>query len=230
MKTSIAVVGVIILLIGAGVLVYGMNYPSPPATTTTTTMTPSSVAVVPATSRTVDAGGLWSFGMNLQKGETVSGTASIQGYNSSAGPVFFYIQNESTFIYWGGCAPCALPSGGYTGLANYTLPSSGTYSFTWTAPYSGAFYLAFDNENYNQKANANLQATGSFPATTTTIVSSPPSSMTTNNNLVYAGAIVMVLGIIIVALGAMMKSGKPPAKVEPQAGAPTTNPASPPKR
>ncbi len=195
MKTSFVVVGIVVLIIGIGVAVYGLYYPAaaPKATT---------VTVVPASSRSIDKDGMWSFGVNLQKGETLNGTAEILSYNQTAGPVFVYIQNESTFIYWGGCAPCSLPSGGYNGLENYTLPSNGVKAFTWTAPYSGAFYLVFDNENYNQKANATLQASGTVP---------PASSSSTamNSTVVAVGAAIAIIGAVIAGAGAVIKPARP---------------------
>jgi hypothetical protein len=198
MKTSILVAGIVILIIGLGVAVYGIYYPATKPTTTT---------VVPASSRSVDANGMWSFGVNLQKGETLNGTAQILSYNQTAGPIFFYIQNESTFIYWGGCAPCSLPSGGYNGLENYTLPSNGVKTFTWTAPYAGAFYLIFDNENYNQKANATLQANGTVPSS---------GSAAMNPTIVAVGAAVAIIGAVIAGAGVIMKTSGP----APQKGTP----------
>ena len=101
MKISIAVTGVVVLLIGLGVWAVAAYTPVPTSTSTTT----STASVIPSANRNIDPNGDWSHGMTLQQGETVTGTATIQGFNSSAGPAFFYIMNESTFIDWGGCAP-----------------------------------------------------------------------------------------------------------------------------
>lgn len=203
MKTSVVVGGIVLLIIGVALLAYGLYYP--------TSSAPSVVQAVPLASRNIDAGGTWSFGVSLQKGEALNGTAQILDYNQSAGPIFLYIQNESTFIYWGGCAPCALPSSGYSGLANYTI-SNGIEKFSWTVPYTGSFYFSFDNENYGQLANATFAATGAMP--------SSGSGTMVNNSLVYAGAIVAVIGAIVTGIGVTIR-GSPSSRKEP---APTTKP------
>jgi hypothetical protein len=186
MKTAMVIAGIVILIAGLGILVYGVYYQSNQTTIT---------QVVPFSERVnTDAGGTWVHTMKtLQAGETVNGTAQILSYNQSAGPVFLYIQNESAYIYWGGCAPCSLPSLGYSNLENYTLPSNGVKSFSWTAPYSGSFYFIFDNENYNQVANATFAATG-----TTT------STVTGNTTLVLGGLAVAVVGVIVAVVGLSM--------------------------
>lgn len=184
MKTLVVVAGIVVLIIGLGVLAYGIYYPTNKTTST---------QIVPQSKRSVDANGLWSFGLNLNNGETINGTAQILSYNQTAGPIFLYVQNESAFIYWGGCAPCSLPSSGYNNLENYTLPSNGVKAFSWTAPYAGAFYFVFDNENYNQNANASL-------AVSETSV----SSSTGNSTLFFAGLSVAVVGVIIAVAGASM--------------------------
>ncbi|MGI0086249.1 MAG: hypothetical protein ACREBQ_14310, partial [Nitrososphaerales archaeon] len=204
MKSVIVVAGIVVLIIGLGILVYGVYYSS---------STTKTVSVVPQSSSSVVANGMWELGMNLQSGEKISGTAQILSYNATAGPVFLYIQNESTYIYWGGCAPCGLPSGGYVNLENYTVGSNGMYSFTWSVPYTGAFYFVFDNENYNQNTNATMVATGAINSTTSG-----------NTTLVLSGLGVAVVGVIIAVAGATM--GGRPRPMKPQAA--TTTKSAPP--
>jgi hypothetical protein len=215
-KTSIAVVGVVVLIIGLGIWAFAAYSPIPSSTTTTT----STDTAIPAASRTIDGGGTWSHGVNLQSGETVTGTATIQGFNKSAGPVFFYLMNESLFIDWGGCAPCGEPSSAIGHLAagsfqNNTMPSTGTLSFTYIAPKTGGYYAVFDDEAYGPSAQATLSANG--VASTTMTTNSPYVS----GYLPLIGAAIAVLGVIIAALSLMMK-GKP--KMTSQ----TMQPASPP--
>lgn len=205
MKTTLVVAGIVILVVGLGILVYGLYATSNNSTTT---------EVVPQTQRSIDGGGSWVLGMNLKSGETLTGTAQISSYNSSAGPVFLYIQNESAYIYWGGCMPCTLPSSGYVNMENYTVPSSGVQTFTWTAPYTGAFYFIFDNENYNQ----NTQASASIAATV-------PSTTHGNSTLVFAGLAVVVVGIIV-AIAAASMSGSPKPPKPPAPATTTTSPSS----
>jgi hypothetical protein len=199
-KTSIAAAGIVVLLIGLGIWAFAAYSPIPSSTTTTT----STVTAIPATSRAIDGGGTWSHGMNLQGGETVSGTATIQNFNQSAGPVFLYLMNESVFIDWGGCAPCTEPSSAMGHLAagsfqNYTIPSTGTLSFTYTAPNTGGYYAVFDDEAYGSSAQASLSANGVTSATMTT------NSPYVGGYLPLVGVAIAVLGIIIAALSLMLK-------------------------
>ena len=193
------------LLIGLGIWVVAAYTPVPTSSSTSTT----TATVVPSSSRNIDGNGDWSHGVTLQKGEMVTGTAAIQNFNKSAGPVFFYMMNESVFIDWGGCAPCAEPSSAVGHLAassfqNNTMPSTGTLSFTYTPPSTGAYYVVFDDLSYGQSAQAVLSANG---VTTSTVTSASPY---VGGYLPLMGAGIAVLGVVIAAIGAMM-SGRPKA-------------------
>jgi hypothetical protein len=191
MKAPIAVVGVVLLLIGAGLAAYGIS--SPLSQTSQKTTTVNSV-VTPTTTRTVDSAGIWSpAAAVLTKGEIVTGRFTISNYSSSVGKVFLYAQNISQFIAWGTCAPCTSPS-----LENWTLPSTGTYAFTWTVPYSGSFYMSFDNEYYNAAAPAVYSANGTSTSTTSITTSTP------NTTFIYSGAGLLVVGAIVIAAGMLM--------------------------
>jgi hypothetical protein len=186
LKPYIVIPGVIVLIIGIGL--FSVSYLAPATQTITTTH-----VVIPDATRKIDAGGTWSFGTNLTKGEVLNGALSIANYNASAGPIFFYIQNESSYVSWGGCAPCA-----GNNLENYTLPSSGSYSFSWTAPYSGPFYLTFDDEAYPQSAQAAFNANG----TVTTTNSIP------NTSFGYPGVALSVIGVALAAVGSVVGGRK----------------------
>jgi hypothetical protein len=203
MRTPLVAVGIVVLLIGLGIWAIAAYTPVPTSSSTTTT----TGTVIPSTSRSIDGNGDWSHGATLQSGETVTGTATIQNFNKSAGPIFFYFMNESIFIDWGGCAPCAEPSSAVGHLAagsfqNNTIPSTGTLSFTYTPPSTGAYYAVFDDTAYGQSAQAVLSANG---VTTSTVSTASPYA---GGYLPLIGAGIAVLGIIIAALGAVM-SGRP---------------------
>ena len=209
MKNSILAVGVEILVIGLGIWALAAYTPVPTSTSTAT----STANIVPSTNRNIDANGDWSHGVNLQAGEVVTGTASIASFNPSAGPAFFYFLNESVFIDWGGCAPCAEPSSAVGHLAtgsfsNYTMPASGTYSFSYTAPSTGAYYLVFDNEAYGQSAQATLSANGVYQSAMTT------NSPYVSGYLPLIGAAIAVIGIIVAAMSVVMQ-GKPKTQSSP---------------
>ena len=208
--------GVVVLLIGLGVWALAAYSPVPSSTATTT----NTESVIPSANRNIDANGIWSHGMSLQGGETVTGTATITNFNNTAGPAFFYILNESLFIDWGGCAPCGEPSTAMGHLAsgsfqNSTIPSSGTFQISYTAPSSGAYYMVFDNEAYGQSAQASLSATGVSSSTMTT------NSPYLSGYLPLVGVVIALLGIVIAALAVVMK-GKPKT-----ASTPPSPPASP---
>jgi hypothetical protein len=209
MKTSVAAVGIVVLLIGLGIWVFAAYTPVPSSTSTTT----GTLAAVPSASRNIDAGGTWSHGVSLQSGEVVTGTATIQNFNKTAGPAFFYLMNESVFIDWGGCAPCAEPTGAMGHLAagsfqNNTMPSGGTLSFTYTPPKTGGYYVVFDDLAYGQAAQASVSASGVVTSTVTT------NSPYVGGYLPLVGAGIAVLGIIIAAISLML-SGKPKAPSSP---------------
>jgi hypothetical protein len=197
MKKLVAIVGVVVLLIGIAVLAYGF---ANPVTTQTTRTTSTMVSVVPQTSRSIDAGGIWSPGaVNLQQGEVVTGSFAVTDYASSAGPVFVYIQDEQQFRAWFGCSPCTSPSDG-----NYTA-SSTSQSFTWTVPQTGAYYFVVDALSYGKSASTTFKADGAIPTTVTDVTVSP------NMPVLEAGVGLMVLGAIVLAAGIVMTESKRPS-------------------
>ena len=199
MKTTIAVVGIIVLLIGVGLVAYGASNPVKSITDKTSDI---SSVVTPLTTRIIDAGGLWSPGAQvLTKGEVITATFTLTNYSSTQGPVFLYVQNLSQFIAWGACAPCTSPS-----LSNTTLPSNGTYRLTWTVPYNGSFYFSIDDEAYNSSAAAQFSATGN------TTVSVPVTIVSQNTTFLDSGAGLIIVGAIVLALGLVATGSKPDEK------------------
>jgi hypothetical protein len=203
MKTAIVVIGVIILLIGVGLLAYGEANPIKTGGNSTSVLSPQST-------RAIDPDGTWSPGAQvLSKGETVTAKFTITNYSSSMGPIFLYVQNLSQFIAWGGCAPCTSPS-----LVNQTLPSSGTFTLTWTVPYNDSYYFTFDNEFYNASAPAVFSANATVNSTT----SSP------NTTFLYSGVPLIIIGAIIIAIGLLVSGSRPPPSTKPLAS--STSPST----
>lgn len=213
MKSSIIGVGVIVLIIGIALFAYGLVGTSGSGSTTTST-----VSAVPISQRTIDADGTWSFGKTFTAGQVVTGQASISGFNSSAGTAFFYVQNESSFIAWAGCSPC-------TGVnqLNKTFTSSGSITFTWTVPATGAYYFVFDNEIYNQKAAATFSANATQAGT----ANGQPGSMTSPAS--EAGIALVVIGAIIAIVGVALKPRTRPAMQPEPKTETTTAPPTPPQ-
>ncbi|HZW84819.1 MAG TPA: hypothetical protein VFE91_02820, partial [Nitrososphaerales archaeon] len=188
--------GVVVLIIGFAIAGFGLTTP---VTTTTTTTGTTTQALVRSTQRTVLANGFWAMGAaNLQPGEVVTGSVSVSNYSAAKGPVYVYVQNESSFIAWGGCAPC-----GGTNELNKSLPSSGSYSFTWTAPKGGSYFFVLDSDYYGAAAPASFQATGVASGTSSSTSTAP------NTTLNYGGFGVAVLGAIILAAGLVMGAPAP---------------------
>ncbi len=193
MRAQLVAVGIVVLLAGIAVAAYGLSSPISQTSTTTATTT---AAVVRDTGRTVSANGFWAMGAaNLNSGEQITGTVSVSNFSAAKGPIFIYVQNESSFIAWGGCAPC-----GGTNELNKTLSSSGSYSISWTAPSSGSYYFVLDASYYGAAAPAHFSATGVTTASTQTTQSSP------NTTLNYGGFAVAVLGAVLLAAGIVMGS------------------------
>jgi hypothetical protein len=153
--------------------------------------TTSTDAVVRNTNRVVSPTGFWAMGAaNLNQGEPITGTVSVSNFTASKGPIFVYVQNESSFIAWGGCAPC-----GATNALNQSLPSSGTYTISWTAPAAGSYYFVLDDSYYNAAAPASFSATGTTSATSQVTQTIP------NTTADYGGFALAVIGAIVLGVG-----------------------------
>ncbi len=191
MRSALVAVGIIVLLAGVAVAAYGL---SSPTTQTTTTVTTTTDALVRDTGRTVLANGFWAMGAaNLNSGEQVTGTVSVSNFSASKGPIFIYVENESSFIAWGGCAPC-----GGTNEVNESLPSSGSLSISWTAPKAGSYYFVLESSYYGAAAPAHFSANG------VATVNGELTQTTPNTTLNYGGFAVAVLGAFLLAGGMVM--------------------------
>ena len=183
-----------------------MAYPNTQTKTTTVTSTQS---IIRPANRVLSANGFWAMGApNLQQGQKISYTVTVSNYTASEGPLFLYVQNESTFVAWGGCAPCA-----GTNEQNQSLSQSSPYSFSWTVPASGSYYFVLDASYYNASAAA------SFSATHVSTSTSQSTQTTPNTSLDYAGVIVAVVGAIVLGIGLVSGS---PTKKEQTAQTPAT--------
>ncbi|MDA4127581.1 MAG: hypothetical protein OK452_10350 [Thaumarchaeota archaeon] len=197
MKTSWVAVGIVVLLAGLAIAAYGL---STPTTTTSTTSTTTTAAVVRTTNRVVSPTGFWAMGAaNLNQGEMVTGSVSVSNFSAAKGPIFVYVQNESSYIAWGACFPCA-----GTNALNKSLPSSGTYTISWTAPNAGSYFFVLDDSYYNAAAPASFSATGVTSASAQTTQTTP------NNTLNYGGVAVAVIGAIVLGIG--ITAGAPAKK------------------
>ena len=191
MRVQIVAIGAVVLLVGIALLAYGI---ATPVTQTTSTTTSTTVAVVRDTGRTVSANGFWAMGAaNLVAGEKITGTVSVDNFSASKGPLFIYVQNESTFINWGGCAPC-----GASNVLNATLPSSGSYSLSWTATQAGSYYFVLDASSYGAAAPSHFSATGAE------VMNVQTTQTNSNDTLNYGGLAVAIIGAIILAAGLVM--------------------------
>jgi hypothetical protein len=191
MRAQLVAVGAVILIVGIAIAAYGL---ATPVTQTTSTTTTSTGAVVRDTGRTVTANGFWAMGAaNLANGEKITGTVTVDNFSSSKGPMFIYVQNESSFIAWGGCAPC-----GATNELNASLPTSGSYSISWTAPKAGSYYFVLDASYYGAAAPSHFSATGVTSTNTQTTQTNP------NTTLNYGGFVVAILGSLVLAAGLVL--------------------------
>ncbi len=192
MRTQLVAAGIVVLLIGVAIAVYGLSTPESQTTTTTTTTTQ---ALVRDTSRVVSPNGFWAMGAaNVVQGESVTGSVSVSNYSKSDGPIFVYVLDEPTFIDWGGCAPC----GESHAAVNASLSTSGSYSISWTAPAAGSYYFVLDSSYYGAAAPASFSASGVANTSVQSTQSVP------NSTFNYAGFAIAVLGAIVLAAGVML--------------------------
>lgn len=208
MKSSIAIIGIVILIIGFAVAGYGMAYPNTQTNTITVTSTQS---IIRPANRVISANGFWAMGApNLQQGLKITYTVAVSNYTASDGPLFVYVLNESSFVAWGGCAPCAM-----TNQQNQSISQTSSSSFSWTVPAAGSYYFVVDASYYNASAAA------SFSATHTTTSSSQSTQTTANTSLDYAGVIVAIVGAIVLGIG--LVTGSPTKKKQPETPPPAKN-------
>jgi hypothetical protein len=211
MKTTMVIVGVVVLILGIALIGYGLAYPS---TTTSTTTNSSNSVVSSVSNQAIGKLGTFETGVALSQGAKITGNFSLTNYLPSEGLYFFYVENKSQFVAWGNCSPCGSPT-----VVNGTASSSGTYSFTFTTPASDTYFFVFDAESYNATSQANMVAstTASTPQTVT--------SQSLNAGPVYGGLALLAIGAIIAGVGAVM-GNKPKVKKqdEPVVPSPSAQP------
>ncbi len=189
-------VGLVLIVVGAGVAYYGFQNPITGQTTNTTS---STAALISRESFTLQATQPpWVLTSTIQKGQVVTGIFGLTNYTTSQGPVFFYVQNETQLVNWGKCSPCDWPT-----IINETSPSTGVYQFTWTVPSNGAYYFSFDPEFYNATVPAYFDANVTTPTTNTLTTTSP------NTTFIYSGIGLGIIGAIVLAAGVVLTTSKP---------------------
>lgn len=199
MKVAVLVLGIIILIAGIGVFVYG--YATPVSRTVSTPMT-SNVQLPPVSDHPIAQGGTFATGsVQLTAGTHLAGQFSIQNYSTSSGPFFFYILDKPTFVTWGNCSPCDV-----TAAVNGTASSSGTSTFSWTVPTTGSYFFVYDGEAYKSGSLVSLTGSGSLSTTQTNMVQS------SNTAMIYLGAVLTVVGLIVAAFAFVSESPPKPAK------------------
>jgi len=211
LKTTIVIVGVVVLILGIALMGYGLANPS---TTTVTSSMNSNSVVASVSDQSIGNLGTFETGASLAQGVKVSGNFSVANYTPSKGQYFFYVENKSQFVAWGNCSPCASPT-----IVNGTASSSGTYSFSFTASAADTYFFVFDAESYNASSQANMVAASS---------SSTPQTVTNqslNAGPVYGGLALLAIGAIIAGVGAVMGNKPKMKKEDTVAPAPSVQPA-----
>lgn len=186
----LALIGVILIIVGAGLTAYA--YASPTKTQESVTGTQPLISYVTFTLQATQPP--WVLSTQLKSGQEVNGTFGLTNFTSSEGPVFFYVQNETELVNWGKCSPCAWPT-----IINDSATSSGTYTFSWKAPATGAYYFTFDPEYYNATIPAYFDANTTSSPTTITVTS-------LNTSLIYGGVGLAIIGAVLAAVGLVISS------------------------
>jgi len=189
----IAIVGIILIAIGAGLASYGYVTPIKSQSTVDNSVSQPLISRVTFTLQATQPP--WVLSAQLKQGQVVNGIFGLTNFTSSQGPVFFYIQNETQLVNWGKCSPCAWPT-----LVNKSSPSTGIYTFSWTAPAAGAYYFTFDPEYYNATVPAY------FDANTTNVVPTTITTTSANTNVIYVAIGIAIFGAVLAGVGLVMGS------------------------
>jgi hypothetical protein len=164
------IAGIVILVIGLLILAVGAVLYTMNGTTSTNLLASNNYLIAAGDNRAV--------GVTLNAGQTLSG--KYTQVNGST--VNFYFMTANQQNQFGNCAPCSSPA-----IVNASAPAS--YSFNWSINSSGTYYLVLDNS----KGGANVAVT------LTANANGSGQSMTTTYLLVL-GAIVAVIGAIVIAI------------------------------
>ncbi len=238
MVSKFALIGLVILVVGLIVGVYGVYTP-------VSAQSKTNVSLL-NTQTSIDANDYASKNVVLNSGQTVNIQASIANKTT----FFLYIMNQSQYYVYYGCAPaCYQPLLGGNGTfwqqANETegalvnvssLTPSSSYSGTFTAPSNGTYYFVMDNTIGPSMAtyigtNASKVAcntNNSFACNTivTLSISTTGTATTNSANWVVVGA-----GVVLLLIGGAIATLQwgPSRPARPATPKPATTPTVPPK-
>lgn len=233
MVSRVALIGLVILVIGLIVGIYGVYTPVSAQKQSTITLLNAQTAI--------DANDYASKNIgSLTQGQTISYTASI----SNTTTFFLYVMDQTQYYNYYGCAPfCYQPLLGGSGnfyqqagesqgaMVNIsTLTPSSSKSGTFTAPADGTYYFVMDNSIGPNMAtyigsNASTVACGtSDPFACNTVVNlqvTTTGTVTTNS----ANWTIVGIGIALLIIGGAMGTAMWGATAKPKK--PATAPATP---
>ena len=145
MVSKFALVGLVILVVGLVIGIYGVYTP-------VTAQQQSTISLL-NTQASVDANDYSSKNIVLNQGQSIQLSVSIQNTT-----IFhFFIMNQSQYYTFYGCAPWCYAAANISGvgpvgpqnltsLVNVTnISPSNSYSHTFTAPANGTYYFVLDN-------------------------------------------------------------------------------------
>ena len=199
MVAKAAVVGIVILVIGLLVGIYGVYTPVSAQKQQSYTLLSTSVRV--------DPNDYAAQNVLLAQGQVINYQISIQNQTTFQ----LTIMNQSQYYTFYGCAPFCrsgnitgppggppvgyVPEQNLTSFVNATVTPSAAVANSFTAPANGTYYFIFDNSVGPSYAtyigqNASGFTTGSFSLTTTGLV----TTNVVNWNFVGAGIALLIVG------------------------------------
>ena len=237
MVAKAATVGLVVLVIGLIVGIYGAYTPVSAQSQVSSTLLNTALSV--------DANDYHSQNAVLGNGETVGIQVSIVNTTIFG----FYVMNQTQYYTFYGCAPFChtapngsavgfIPPQGLTSEVNVTVTPTTPYSASFTAPSNGTYYFIFDNSvgpswstYYNQNASLvacntpnpfSCNTVGSFKLTGNVV----GTNYSVNWAIVGAGAALLIVGG---AIATVAWESKPRRKTPPvtTTAVPPTAPASP---
>lgn len=145
MVSKLALVGLVILVVGLVIGIYGVYTP-------VTAQQQSNISLL-NTQASVDANDYSSKNLVLNQGQSVQLSVSIQNTTM----FHFFIMNQTQYYTFYGCAPWCYAAANISGvgpvgpqnltsMVNVTnISPSSSYSHTFTAPANGTYYFVLDN-------------------------------------------------------------------------------------
>lgn len=221
MASKVALIGLVILVVGLVVGLYGAAYPS-----AASSQQPYSIL---NTTLHIDPNDYQSANLNMSSGQTVNLALMITNQT-----IFqFYIMNQSQYYTYYGCAPLChtgnvsgvvITNQNLTSLFNSsTITPNQNYTHQFTAPSAGMYYFIFDNSVGPSWATYDGQSASGFTDGTFSMVGT--QAVTTHSiNWVPLGAGIALL-IIGGAIATAMWESKPAKPSTPPTPPVTTTPA-----